>query len=260
MDASERSAGVEERLQAGAIEAELQGLPDVDWSATWQSLKSGALSVVDTFIGSQRHYAVLLVGDRQLGEPVVRPCMDARRLEDWLGGIAQKNLSIDFGVSPSCVSSGLRRDIAELGISCAPSKVPLIIAILAAAAQSRGAVRGARAGCFVHDSKRYLVLGVPRPESLLFERLSPAEFASLRMLVEGKTYAEIGRERGVALRTVANQIASMFRRLNLSRKSGLQSLLVQLAIGAEPTSCTANMTSSASAYHRHVTRFSETRL
>jgi DNA-binding NarL/FixJ family response regulator len=56
------------------------------------------------------------------------------------------------------------------------------------------------------------------------ERPSPltdAEVGVLRSLLEGKSNAEIAKERGTATRTIANQVASIFRKHGLSSRAEL---------------------------------------
>ena len=48
-----------------------------------------------------------------------------------------------------------------------------------------------------------------------------AEAATLALVLEGKSNREIARTRGVAERTVANQIASAFRKLGVRSRSEL---------------------------------------
>jgi DNA-binding NarL/FixJ family response regulator len=66
---------------------------------------------------------------------------------------------------------------------------------------------------------------VPRPERALAKELSCAEFAVVRSFIEGDCYATIARRRGTSERTVANQIASIFRRLHVSGRAELLSRL-----------------------------------
>jgi DNA-binding CsgD family transcriptional regulator len=51
--------------------------------------------------------------------------------------------------------------------------------------------------------------------------LAPAEREIARAILAGKPNAEIARERGTSPRTVANQVASIFRRLGVGSRAEL---------------------------------------
>lgn len=66
-------------------------------------------------------------------------------------------------------------------------------------------------------------------------RLSEAERTVVRLMLEGASNADIARTRGTAVRTVANQIASIFRKLEI----GSRSELFALAASGPPQASTA---------------------
>jgi DNA-binding NarL/FixJ family response regulator len=51
--------------------------------------------------------------------------------------------------------------------------------------------------------------------------LTPAEAAVLQLIVEGASNAEISRARSTSVRTVANQVASLLRKLNATSRFDL---------------------------------------
>lgn len=53
------------------------------------------------------------------------------------------------------------------------------------------------------------------------ERLSPGERDVAARIVAGESNAEIARARGVSVRTVANQVASIFRKLGVGSRAEL---------------------------------------
>jgi DNA-binding CsgD family transcriptional regulator len=65
------------------------------------------------------------------------------------------------------------------------------------------------------------VASMPRPDRRLHAALPPAELSVVRLLIEGQCYAEIARNRGTSVRTIANQITAVFRRLRVSGRSEL---------------------------------------
>lgn len=68
-----------------------------------------------------------------------------------------------------------------------------------------------------HGGEHYIVLSFSVPGGEL-RALTPAEREVLAQLLEGRTNAEIGVHRGTSARTVANQTASIFKKLGVSSR------------------------------------------
>ncbi len=64
----------------------------------------------------------------------------------------------------------------------------------------------------------FAVTSEPVPEA---PTLTRAEQAVLQLLLEGRTNAEIAKVRKTAVRTVANQVASLFKKHGVSSRSEL---------------------------------------
>jgi DNA-binding NarL/FixJ family response regulator len=62
---------------------------------------------------------------------------------------------------------------------------------------------------FPLDGTDYVVLAIPTPQLRLPEGLTDAETSVARLIVAGLSNAEIADARGCAIRTVANQVASL---------------------------------------------------
>lgn len=79
-------------------------------------------------------------------------------------------------------------------------------------------------------SERVLVVSYPLDnpgDPALEEQLSPAEREVARMVIQGLSNAAIATRRGTSVRTVANQVAAILRKLNVdSRRSLMASALV----------------------------------
>ena len=67
----------------------------------------------------------------------------------------------------------------------------------------------------------YATLSVPAPLEQQPARLTPAERAVVALLLEGKTNRQICRARKTSVRTVANQVASIFRKLAVGSRAEL---------------------------------------
>lgn len=87
----------------------------------------------------------------------------------------------------------------------------------------------------VHEGEDLLVLSMPAASGLAAS-LSPAEIEVARAIVRGSSNAEIARARGTSVRTVANQVASILRRLGAGSRSHVAAklALVDLGLDDEP--------------------------
>ncbi|MBK8996867.1 MAG: helix-turn-helix transcriptional regulator [Myxococcales bacterium] len=84
---------------------------------------------------------------------------------------------------------------------------------------------GLRAARFALGGRDVAVLSFPTDQLRIPESLSPAERDVTLALVHGATNAEIAERRGVAVRTVANQVASIFKKLGVSSRTELAAKL-----------------------------------
>jgi DNA-binding CsgD family transcriptional regulator len=66
-----------------------------------------------------------------------------------------------------------------------------------------------------------------RPDNELSAELSPAQSVVARLVMEGKSHAEIAVFRGTSTRTVANQLAAVFQQLDVSGRAELLCLLAR---------------------------------
>jgi DNA-binding NarL/FixJ family response regulator len=79
-------------------------------------------------------------------------------------------------------------------------------------------------GCrFELEGEEYVLLGFPLMLGAEGPPLTTAERAILAFLLEGRTNDEIAGARGRSPRTVANQVASIFRKLGVASRRELLS-------------------------------------
>jgi DNA-binding CsgD family transcriptional regulator len=84
------------------------------------------------------------------------------------------------------------------------------------------------------DDEDFVVLSFPLPRDGR-ETLSPAESEVASLLMAGRTNAEIAALRGTSLRTTANQVASLFRKLGV--RSRLQLVTSAPLVDARTERC-----------------------
>ena len=96
-----------------------------------------------------------------------------------------------------------------------------------AAEPALAAPRNLTAHRFDVGAEAYVIFEFDLPSASeldLPETLTTAERAVARLLLEGRRNAEIAAERGKSPRTIANQVASIFRKLGVGARSELHAL------------------------------------
>jgi DNA-binding NarL/FixJ family response regulator len=83
------------------------------------------------------------------------------------------------------------------------------------------------------DLGTYVVISLPPPLTALLGRCTPAERDVLPDLIAGRSNSEIARRRRRSVRTVANQVASLLRRLGAGSRRELAALVAGHGRGKE---------------------------
>jgi DNA-binding NarL/FixJ family response regulator len=93
--------------------------------------------------------------------------------------------------------------------------------------------RLARLSRLTADGEELIVLSYPRETRAPVAGLTPAEQGVLDLLRAGLSNTQVAAARGTSVRTVANQVASVFRKLGVQSRA---ELFVKLGSGAVPFS------------------------
>jgi DNA-binding NarL/FixJ family response regulator len=189
----------------------------------WTRLARGFCRVSDAFSDPETSYLVLCQAPD--AATAIRP-RQVQVLEKVLCGSGQKLLAIDLNLSSSTIATVARRALANLGIDCRPSRVPLSLVLAAQASQDGSERLTAGVATFEHALQDYLVVSMRRPDCHLDTLLPPAEVEVVRARIEGYSHRNIAGLRRTSLRTVANQLASASRRLGTSGRLEMIRLLV----------------------------------
>ena len=210
---------------------------------SWHRSERGAAPRAFRRLAQPRGRAVDRRGDVLANQPRLPPVetfrsgpLDVRSLamlEGALEGTNQKVLALDFGVSHATVTAVLKRALQRLGIPAAPSRVPLLVSLLAQSATNPLAARALQCVSVTTPTRTYQLVSWEQTRSSWESVLSPAELAVVLLRAEGRTHAQIAALRRTSPRTVANQLGAAFRRLGLS---GRPSLLADFAQASEPAS------------------------
>jgi DNA-binding CsgD family transcriptional regulator len=205
----------------------------LELAALWDELIAGTTKI-DTWSHAENTWSVVV---SRRPDPS-RPAHALRRrdvaiLENALLSGVRKHVAVEAGLSCSSIAVIMQSCFQFMGLSCLPSRIP---GLVVAAAHARHHVGSPASGYKTPErvdltfSQRTVT--VRRPDSLLTKWLAPAEHAVIHLLIEGMTYAEIADVRRTSVRTVANQVASGFRRLDVSGRAELLCMLARWGLEA----------------------------
>jgi len=217
---------VETRMQRGATR--MPAIEAVVLSAVWRELVAGSCKVTACTFDEHSCKLSLSREHHGAGEKTrALPRRHAQILERSLLEGARKSVAIDLKLCPSTVAEILKQGFTFMGVSCWPSRIPLWLVLAVYAHRAKELARPAVQ--LVSDSQALArqTVSLARPECELSSWLTPAEYAVTRLLVEGKSYAEMAVLRQTSSRTVANQLAAAFHRLGVSGRAELLCLLAQ---------------------------------
>lgn len=194
-------------------------------ASVWRALSRGELVVHS--VSFQDENAVVVFAERSPEQAMTSALPGETRavLERVLDGTSLKVIAAELDVSPSTVSTRLSSFAQKLGVPGRVAALPMILAQLRCAARVDSPMTGATYR-FEDEDTRYVALVLPRADAELAQQLAPAEREVFRLFVEGFSHREIAQRRRTSVRTTANQVAAVYRRLKVS---GRLELLARLA-------------------------------
>jgi DNA-binding NarL/FixJ family response regulator len=179
--------------------------------SVWSGLISGRFSVVSTSTTSES--VTLRVQQR----PVARAHSRAAQIFDAAScGELQKAVAIDLGLAPSSVAAMLRQVTRGMGLSCKFSRLPLAIPLLRHMICRPELVSVQLEPWPLDRAKPVLVIEMRRCDDVIAAKLSKSEYEVARQLLEGRTYRQMASSRATSVRTIANQVSSVFKKLGVS--------------------------------------------
>ncbi|MEP7052398.1 MAG: LuxR C-terminal-related transcriptional regulator [Pseudomonadota bacterium] len=195
-------------------------------SDLWAELVSGSCKVEETRFSSETCTVIVRRGQPGLaGRGAALSLRDIEILEQSLLGGVRKSVAVDHCLCSSSIAEVLRRCFVFMGLSCWPSRIPLLLVMAVHAKHAEQTELPARRMLAQSPRPPRQSITASRPDVELANELSRAEFAVTRLFVEGKSHAQIAEERRISPRTVANQLASAFHRLDVSGRAELFCLL-----------------------------------
>ncbi|MEP7052673.1 MAG: LuxR C-terminal-related transcriptional regulator [Pseudomonadota bacterium] len=142
-------------------------------------------------------------------------------------GQLPKVVAHDLKIAISTVATGTQHCVRSLGLPKRPPNLPILL-IMAARAAERVALTPAlgRLTRTTANNEKHWLVSVERPDLEFPVALSEAEGFVVRRLVSGRTHAEISTDRATSPRTVANQLANVFKKFGVSGRSALVQRLI----------------------------------
>jgi DNA-binding CsgD family transcriptional regulator len=194
--------------------------PDDVLAEIWRALVRGGLRIEDYFHDDDRYGLRLVTASEPSSGFSVRESTLVKRYFD---AGAEKVIGLEDGVSASSIAGRLRHALGRIGLSCVPSRMPLLLwlAAFAAAGNPMPGVEGESADGAHH------VVRLHSPRRWLAERLSPSETEVVLLRIQGATQSEIATARRRSAQTIANQIASVYRHLGVASRCELFALLAR---------------------------------
>lgn len=177
---------------------------------TPQGFLDGSFRLVD-LVRDGTVYRAVLRRERPPGRLTLR---ERTVMELLLAGSSQKTISFDLGVALSTVSAHVGFALDKLGIRLWEHAVLAAALIAVGGGHPVESGAGARPGPLEPDERLVVVKVELSSEAL--EKLTLAEREVALLAVDGFTNAEIGVQRRASARTVANQLASVFRKLHIN--------------------------------------------
>lgn len=177
----------------------------------WEGLVEGRWSLVDRFDTDGRRFVVAIKNDPTCCDPRGLT-MRERQVAEFVGlGYSCKEISYALGTSLSAVTNCTARVQMKLGLSS--------LAELAGFFAPSG-LRTKLAEVAV-NGEELLVGSFPLIDEKRVSALSETERVVLAHMMAGSTNQDIARRRRTSEYTVANQVQSIFRKLNVSSRSEL---------------------------------------
>lgn len=201
----------------------------IELAAVWDELIAGTCKV-ESWSHDKDSWSMVVTRRPQPGavrQPPPRP-RDVEILEQTLLCGVRKSVASEVKLSCSSIAVIMQTCFQYMGVECLPSRIPGLVVVACHARRQQGS-KFRPYPRLVKDKFEKQTLRIPRPDLALAPWLAPAEHAVIALLIEGQSYAEIAQTRRTSIRTVANQVASGFRRLGVSGRAELLCLLARWA-------------------------------
>jgi DNA-binding NarL/FixJ family response regulator len=201
-----------------------------DLARLWEEARAGTWRFKDTFSTMERHFAII----EQVTTAPARSRVQSRNLEILervLLGQAPKVASVEMGIGPSTVATGTQDSLRWMGLRCRVANAPVMLTMAArAACRTQSVPTFGRLTRINATDDKYWLASVWRPDLVFPVALSRAESMVVRQLVAGCTHHEISSQRATSPRTIANQLATVFRKFGVSGRMAVLHQLIAYSV------------------------------
>jgi len=183
----------------------------LDAERLWTALRSGAELVTASFCTATGCH--LELSQSPLPTPLPERC--GRVLDLVLKGHAQKVIALEQASAPSTIACWLKCSLKSMGIDSGSGSIPVALVNIAQAAWGTvPRLVGIMTATPELPNRR--LISIRRPDPRALQVLSPAEIEIVELLIEGKARRQIAELRRTSHRTLANQLADVYRKLQVS--------------------------------------------
>jgi len=195
-------------------------------ASIWRALSKGVLLVRAISAIGPNSIVVLTEQTREAteGSATLSSCHTV--FERMLDGTSPKVIADEFALSLPTISMRFSAAAKRLGLPSRVAAVPMCIAELRCADRLNSSATAA-VYRIEDGGSRDLYLILPRANAELAQTLSPAELEVCLLFLDGLSHRQIADYRHTSVRTTANQLAAVFRRLKVS---GRLELLAHVAL------------------------------
>jgi len=219
----------DESLRQLAIRQDVESASPFELRRLWQELRSGGWQFRDTFSTDERYVALLKAS--AVAPPVALHERKVAVLESVLLGTAPKVVAFDCQRSLSSITAAAQDCLRSMGLSTRASQTTVLLTMAVRAQHHpESAPQLGRLSELHIDGQVYFVVSALRLDLQFPVPLSLAEAEVVRSLINGHTHAQISGARATSPRTVANQLATAFRKLGVSgRRATIERLILHQA-------------------------------
>jgi len=195
-----------------------QRLPEDLPASFWAAVGCGDWSLIDRFERDDRFWLVAYRHETPSKDPRCLAAREREVVELAARGETNRRIGMALGIAVGTVAGQLSRALAKLGLS---DRNDLVRSWTGQQQEQVFSIRVRQAELLV--SVRPLPKLTEMPSA---QALTPSEQAVAELVVAGCSNAQVAQERGVSERTVANQVASVFRKLDVHSRAELASWVV----------------------------------
>jgi DNA-binding NarL/FixJ family response regulator len=184
--------------------------------AHWNELTDGSYVLLDHVDSDQRRYVVAYkLGEPERPRPHTLNARERHVIERILLGARNKTIASELGVSSAHISGLSQRALQKLGVRSAADLTNVL--------RARSSLVF---GELAVGNEPLVALGYRDQTAEALSSLTSAERQVARAVLEGRSQREIAVTRGVSERTVASQVASIYRKIGVSGRRELTAKLV----------------------------------